>query len=253
MFRYSLLAAVLNSLLFSTASAEVIVRPPDLQPGDSYRLMFTTAEKRDATSSDADVYNAFVQNAANASPELLALDLEWRAYVGTEVRSPAENAWLEWDEEDIDAGEPIYLLDGRLIAENNAGFYTGLSAGMLTNSDLDQFGNSILHSNLVISPNEPIIEIPVWTGSGFSGDSSGSLGRVARPRAAIADAGPTAYALTREAGLQVNFHSNSYPAHFHALSSVITIPVPEPSATMQTLIVLAVLACQRRARTGILK
>ena len=254
MFRYSLLAAVLNSLLISTASAEVIVRPPDLQPGDSYRLMFTTAETRDGTSSDPNVYNAFVQSAADASPELLALGLEWRAYVGTEERSPAENAWLEWDEEDIDAGEPIYLLDGRLIAENNAGFYTGVSDGMLTNSNLDQFGNSIPHSNLVISPNEPIVEIPVWTGSGFSGDSSGSLGRAELPRASIADAGPTAYAFIRgDAGLKVSTHSNSYPAHFYALSSVITIPVPEPSATMQTLIALAVLACLRRARTGILK
>ena len=249
MFRHIFIAEAMILNLFSTASAEVIVRPPDLQPGDSYRLMFTTAEKRDATSSDPNVYNAFVQSAADASPELLALGLEWRAYVGTEERSPAENAWLEWGEEDIDAGEPIYLLDGRLIAENNAGFYTGVSDGMLTNSNLDQFGNSIPHSNLVISPNEPIVEIPVWTGSGFSGDSSGSLGRAELPRASIADAGPTAYAFIRgDAGLKVSTHSNSYPAHFYALSSVITISVPEPGSDFQLCVLLTVLAVVGRKR-----
>jgi len=243
MFRHIFIAAAMILNLVPTASSEVIVRPPDLQPGDSYRLMFTTAEKRDATSSDPDVYNAFVQNSANASPELLTLGLEWRAYVGTEERSPAENAWLEWGEEDIDAGEPIYLLDGRLIAENNAGFYTGLSDGMLTNSDLDQIGNAILHSNLVTSPNEPIVEIPVWTGSDFSGEVVGKgLGDQDRPFSTIADAGPAAYARSRSNGLAVSGHTQTYSAHFYALSSVITIPVPEPDSNLVSLVALALLS-----------
>ena len=67
------------------------MQPLDLEPGDQYRLIFTTSQRRDATSSDIGVYNDFVQSVANSSPELAALGVEWRAIGWTSKVSALEN------------------------------------------------------------------------------------------------------------------------------------------------------------------
>ena len=41
--------------------------PSDIEPGDTFRLLFQTSTKRDATSTDIADYNTHVQNAANSS------------------------------------------------------------------------------------------------------------------------------------------------------------------------------------------
>ena len=72
------------------AAAEIIIPPPDLRPADQYRLIFLTSGIRDATSTDIEDYNAFVQQHANASPELAALGVEWKAAASTATRSSTQ-------------------------------------------------------------------------------------------------------------------------------------------------------------------
>ena len=62
----------------------VVLQPPGLNPGDEYRLLFVTSATRDATSSNIDDYNAFVQAAADDSA-LSVLGQTWKAIVSTET------------------------------------------------------------------------------------------------------------------------------------------------------------------------
>ena len=85
--------------------AQVVSQPPELEPGDEYRLIFTTSQRRDATSDDINVYNEFVQSVADSSPELAALGLEWRAVGWTSSVNAIDNTLAIFTEED--PGLPI--------------------------------------------------------------------------------------------------------------------------------------------------
>ena len=107
------LATFLTFSFVNVLHAEVIVQPPDLEPGDQYRLIFTTSQRRDATSRDIDVYNDFVQSAADSSPQLAALGIEWRVMAQTPAVSLRDNSMTRFDEQDL--GLPVYRVDGQLF------------------------------------------------------------------------------------------------------------------------------------------
>ncbi len=97
--------------------------PAGLSPGESYRLAFVTDTARDATSTDPDIYNAFVTATANSSPLLAALGTTWstianigglNAYANTQTNP---NPLLQ-------GSYPVYNLAGQLIAPTNASLWT---------------------------------------------------------------------------------------------------------------------------------
>lgn len=98
------------------AQAQVIVRqPPNLEPGEEYRLMFLTSEFRDATSSEIEDYNEFVQLVADDSPEVGSWNLEWKAIVSTDDVDARDNTETNAANE---LGVPIYGVHGQILASN---------------------------------------------------------------------------------------------------------------------------------------
>ena len=94
--------------------------PAGLDVGDSFRLLFLTSTTRDATSTNIEDYNAFVQTAAAAGHDALR-DYSDRFLA---VASTADD-----DARDNTAttgtGVAIYWFGGNKIADNNADFYDG--------------------------------------------------------------------------------------------------------------------------------
>ena len=78
-----LVAVLLCAPGVGTAQDCPIVVPTSLDAGDEYRLAFVTSGVRDAQSTDISDYNAFVSAAANAIPELAALETQWFAIAST--------------------------------------------------------------------------------------------------------------------------------------------------------------------------
>jgi PEP-CTERM motif len=129
-----LLAACASGPL--TASAAVITVPTGLNPGDHYRLAFVTSTTRDATSADIADYNAFVADAANAAPELLALGTTWTAIASTATVDARDNTGTN---PNISVGVAIYGLDDLRIADDNADLWDGdIDHPIVSN----QYGNS---------------------------------------------------------------------------------------------------------------
>ena len=69
-------------------NAEPIRQPPDLEPGDQYRLAFVTSTTTTATSPDIETYNAFVQATADAAP-IGDWGFAWYAIAQTETGDPS--------------------------------------------------------------------------------------------------------------------------------------------------------------------
>ncbi len=107
-------AMILIATCFSSqASAAMIVQPGGLALGEQYRLAFVTSSLGDATSTDIADYNAFVTNAANAVPELVALNTEWFVIGSTSAVSARENTGTI-----VRPGLPIFLLDGLKLVDD---------------------------------------------------------------------------------------------------------------------------------------
>jgi len=110
------------------------------QIGDQYRLAFHTLGKRDGTSNDPAVYNAFVTAEAQLNPALAGST--WFALVTvnldgatTEALSPKSDPRVISGTDDLTggyaqggAGVPVYAMDGKTcIARNNADIWNAWS------------------------------------------------------------------------------------------------------------------------------
>jgi hypothetical protein len=100
----------------SRSDASIIVVPPTLNPGDSYRLVFLTSTARDATSTNIVDYNNFVSTAANSVPELAALGASWTAIGTTAAMTAFDNIGGPFS-------EGVYRLDGGLVAVGSVGLW----------------------------------------------------------------------------------------------------------------------------------
>ncbi len=79
--RFLYLAAAL--LIPLPASATLIDAIAALDPGDQYRVIFTTSTERNALSNDIADYDNFVQAAADSGGVTAALNLSWQAVAST--------------------------------------------------------------------------------------------------------------------------------------------------------------------------
>ena len=114
--------------------------------GDTYRFSFTSSELTDATSSDINYYNTFVQDLADASPLNIgaAQGVTWKIIGSTATVYARDNT--ETNIEVYGTGESIYLLNGTIVAID----YTHLwSFGGLPNGR----SNPINKTELLTDPN----------------------------------------------------------------------------------------------------
>ena len=89
-------------------------------PGQQFRLIFLTSTTRDASSSDIDVYNSFIQNRAAAGHEAIREYRNGFRVVGSTASVDARDNTVT-----TGTGVRIYWLNGNKVADNYADFYDG--------------------------------------------------------------------------------------------------------------------------------
>ena len=199
--------------LAAPAAAQVLVpdnwglRPSGIEAGDSFRLIFVSSTKRDATSDDIADYNSFIQARAAAGHKLIRpYSNDFKALGSTADDDARDNTASTHT--DSDPGVPIYWVDGSKVADDYADFYDGSWDSQA--SFTDESGNS---SSTLTS---------VWTGSAATGvwanalisvhglgDSSPAIGQIG-----TSSGGPIFSASTSS---QTNRHS------LYGLSPVFTV------------------------------
>jgi MYXO-CTERM domain-containing protein len=109
-------------LAAASAQAALVFAPLTdlgLSPGDTYRYAFVTSTTRDATSTDIADYNAFVQTVGDATGSLFAgSSIAWSAIFSTDSIAAKDNIGGVFS-------EPIYSVDGQLIASSSSDLWDG--------------------------------------------------------------------------------------------------------------------------------
>jgi hypothetical protein len=180
-FRLMFCTAVFSLLAATSLQAAPITVPTSLNPGDQYRLAFVTSGTRDATSPFIADYNDFVQDHADAVPELLSLATTWNAIASTLDGGVARDN--TGTNPDGGPGVPIFLLDDTRLAENNNDLWDGSIAQMFC---IDENGSSQLvdfdlvwtgslsdgsSSALVFGTGAPVVGSCLGTGAGWVADT----------------------------------------------------------------------------------
>lgn len=190
---------LLALLLAPGALAVPVTLPPgQTSQGDTYRLVFVTSLTTNAVSHQVSTYNQFVTNLANAVPELAALGVTWKAFVGAggvDIRVNSDTTAPP-----ICCGDPFYRLDGSLVARN---ITTLWGSSLFHPISIDETGAAVASGQRV------------WTGA------LGGLG----------SGGNRIYARTGETSNWPGFSSAPATASYrlYAVSSTITA-VPEPAS-----------------------
>ncbi len=195
----------------STCHAQVILQPEGLEPGDQYRLIFTTSQKRDATSSNIEDYNNFVQSVAESSPEAAMWGLEWKAVAATmEVDARSNTGVIPgMSDEDI----PVYRVDGVLMALSYDLFWRRDNSFNQVTPNINEFGELISDENG---------ELLAWTGTSFDGTTFDPESTLGNTRVHIG--------LANSSSIDTWSWKSTFPElqlHMYAVSELI-VAVPEP-------------------------
>ncbi len=204
---FSLLAVVPLLLLATPVFAGPVTVPGTLPPGSQYRLAFVTSDSTTASSTDITTYDAFVQAAADAVPELNALGTTWQVIGSTATVDAITHTGTGTGP---GSTVPIYNFDAQLLANNGPDLWDGeLNDGLAFDETGARAGGEV-----------------VWTGTlsdgyGWSPEVLGALG------------GFTLYGVSgfrSEAWTDVNAAANGqFSLHLYAISAPLTVPVPDPS------------------------
>jgi hypothetical protein len=92
--RYAMMLSVTVLGVSGTASATLIESIAALEEGDKYRVLFVTSTIRDATSTDINVYNSFVNAAAQNGTVTGVLGLTWAAIASTQAVNAQDNTGI---------------------------------------------------------------------------------------------------------------------------------------------------------------
>jgi hypothetical protein len=192
------------------AFAALVLPPPGLSPGQSYRLAFVTSDGIAATSANIADYNSFVQTAADNVPALNALGASWKAIVSTPSVNARTNTSSLPSYAGGTTGVPIFLLDGVKIADSYDDLWDSSIDAPLNVTELGG-----------VKPNFT----QVWSGSFSDGTVVGGLGT----------GGNTWFGYTHQTTfggwLTVTIDpSPSVARPIYAMSSLLTAAVPEASS-----------------------
>lgn len=228
----------ISCLLFLTSlpcvAADLVRQPNGLQVGDQYRLLFTTSESRDATATEIEVYNEFVQSVADASPVVGDWGLEWKAVARTPATTawgnsgtdPAENGLDRIPEEDR---IPVYRVDGEQIWFDYQHMWNFLNDVAFVDLSVTELGTKAA----------PL----VWTGT-LDGNVAGSS-PLASETPFLGESNSAGQPWNN--GGFTDLRTELYP--LYAISEVITV-VPEPSSfSFALLSLLTVLLVTRTTRS----
>ncbi len=105
------------------------LRPSDNADGQGFRLLFVTTTPRNATSTDIDVYNSFVQSAAANGHEAIRPYSEGFRVLGSVQGAISNSGGYAYDNTSTNPqtdgqGVPIYWLNGDKIVDNYADFWS---------------------------------------------------------------------------------------------------------------------------------
>ena len=152
----------------TTVPADWSLIPTGLGPGDSFRLLFIGTTTRNASSSDIDVYNSFVQDlvAMSGHADIKAFSGTFRMLGSTETVDTRDNTGT------TGTGVPIYWLGGAKVADDYADFYDGgwdeEATGARESGDSVTIGNTW----------------KIWTGSAHDGtEAMSTINNVTTSRA----------------------------------------------------------------------
>ncbi len=117
-------------LTVGVATAQIVTVPPDLHPGDQYRLILTlddtaTTPNHDhrvtATSSDISFYNTYINQEMDYYPSLAIFS--WYTLGSTSAVDARDNTSTNPNTTDPDV--PIYSVTGARVADGNADLWDG--------------------------------------------------------------------------------------------------------------------------------
>lgn len=202
LLQFFLLGLTLASIHTPVATAAVFV-PLDLNPGDSYHLVFVTGGIRGASESLISKYNLFAQQQATLNPSLTGTDMgvKYNAIASTADADARMNALVQ---------APVYLLDGTLIATGFSDMWDGDILAPINRTQ-----------GLLLSGEN------VWTGTnsngtGFFADGTSGVLGTNSPRRGSAPATGSDWISAGNA-----FRASGNP--LYALSEKLTV-VPEPAS-----------------------
>ncbi len=227
------LVAALICLATCFAQADVVTIPTGLNPGDQYRLIFTSSSTTDATSTNIAAYNTFVTSVALSVPQLAALSTTWTAIGSTDSINARDNTGTN---PNVSTGVPIYQLNNTRFVDNNTALWTD---NIITPLTISETGARISDGS-------------VWTGTDTNGTEwdNGGFG----PILGLGDSsnlnGPISGVTNDFFGGWVTFSSGDLPPvqhYMYGLSGILTVPVPEPSTVaLLTLGGMGLLIARRR-------
>ena len=197
---------------FSIPPNTLMAQPPilpSLAPGSQYQIIFVTSDLTDGTSSTEAPYNNMVNVDAAPINSLLASagihGVSWSAITST-ADGTAASTNAPW------GGVPVFNLGSTQINLPGVSLYSG---AILNPVQLDEAG--------MIAPSTQ----EVWTGSSEIGIPEFPLGYSLPPGNPEASFGYTFS--TDSTWLDEGPQSQDFECHLYGLSSVITIPAPEPA------------------------
>ena len=224
------ICVVLMLMTFAVSDADVIRQPPELRSGDRYRLVFLTSTKRDALSSDIADYDAFVQAAVDASPEISKWGLAWNAIGSTAEVDARDHVNAH---PGVDESAAVYRIDGSLFSVNYGQFWNGdFNVDPSNAIRVNEFGEWVMWGDEGT--------IPVWTGTFSGGIGDGN------------ELGSSQPVIGRAEQVAQNWLSSSsdhalLELPIYAISEVL-VAVPEPNCGTCVVLVLFVASQSRRER-----
>ena len=182
--------------------AEIIIPPPDLEPGDQYRIMFASSERIAPESSIRGPFDEFIQSLVDESP-LREIDGEWIAAIQTRTEGS-----IRLHLEDPDVIAPIYRPDGQRIVDSLGQLLSSIGNAVQSDLDIDESGNDLEGAS-------------AWTG--FQVGSTRGITPGGQSTFGVIVADDTTL-LLRAGIAKPTFELG----HIYGISSVLTVPVPEP-------------------------
>ena len=143
------------------------LKPTGLTTGDTFRLLFLSSTKRDASSTDIADYNTFIQTAAAAGHTAIQEYSSSFTAVGCTSSTDARD-----NTDTTGTGVPIYWLAGDKVADDYEDFYDGDWDNESDSHDRNE--NSSNGTITSISANYP------WTGCGHDGTEGFNAGVIPR-------------------------------------------------------------------------